>query len=80
MNIKIVCLGKIKEKYLQDGISEYTKRISKYADVKIIELPDESIPDNPSEKEVLEVKSKEAEKIRKQLDSHDFVCTLDLRR
>ena len=52
MNIKIICLGKIKEKYLQDGINEYTKRISKYSNIEIIELPDEQIPDNPSEKEM----------------------------
>ncbi len=80
MNIKLICLGKIKESYLQEGINEYSKRISKYADIKIIELPDEPIPDNPSEKQVLEIKAKEAEKIRKNIDSHDYVCTLDLRR
>ena len=79
MNIKIICIGKLKEKYLQDGINEYTKRISKYADINIIELADEPIPDNPSEKEINQVKKKEAEKIKSQIGSHDFVCLLDLK-
>ena len=78
MNIKIICLGKIKEKYLQDGIEEYKKRISKYAHVEIIELSDEAIPENASQKEINNVKKKEAEKIKSQIDSHDFVCALDL--
>ena len=62
MNIKIICLGKVKEKSLIDLIDEYKKRISKYSNIEIIELADEPIPANPSEKEVLEVKRKEAEK------------------
>ena len=78
MKINILCLGKIKEKYLQDGINEYAKRISKYADINIIELPDEPIPDNPSEKEIKQVKKKEAEKIKSKISSNDFVCILDL--
>ena len=44
--IKIICLGKVKEKYLQDGIDEYIKRISKYTQVKIIELEDVGIKDD----------------------------------
>ena len=79
MKINVICLGKIKEKYLQDGINEYTKRISKYADINIIELADEPIPDNPSDKEINQVKKKEAEKIKNQIGSHDFVCALDLK-
>lgn len=78
MNIKIICVGKLKEKYLIDGINEYTKRISKYSNIEIIELPDEPIPDNPSPKETDSIKKKEANKIRKYIDSHDYVCSLDL--
>ena len=78
MNVKIICLGKIKEKYLQDGINEYKKRISKYANVEIIELADEPIPDNASQKEIDIIKKKEADKIINQIDSHDYVCALDL--
>ncbi len=78
MNIKIICLGKIKEKYLQDGINEYTKRISKYANIEIVELSDEAIPENPSEKEIEIIKNKEAEKIKEHISPRDFVCSLDL--
>lgn len=78
MNIKIICLGKIKESYLTEGINEYTKRISKYSNIEIIELPDEPLPTSPSEKEILYIKQKEAEKISKYIKPTDFVCTLDL--
>ena len=78
MKINIICLGKVKEKYLQDGINEYLKRLSKYADAQIIELADEPIPDNPSEKETNQIKEKEAEKIKKAVNSRDFVIALDL--
>lgn len=79
MNIKIICIGKIKENYLKQGIEEYTKRISKYANISIIELSDEIIPDNPSEKEILAIKSIEAEKIMKHIKPSDYVFTLDLK-
>jgi 23S rRNA (pseudouridine1915-N3)-methyltransferase len=78
MKINIICLGKIKEKFLQDGIEEYKKRISKYASIEVIELSDESIPDNASQKEIDNIKKKEATKIKSHIDSHDFVCALDL--
>ena len=78
MNINIICIGKIKETYLQEGIKEYTKRISKYADIKIIELADEPIPNNPSEKEIKQIKKKEADKIANYVSPRDFVCVLDL--
>jgi len=78
MNIKIIGIGKIKEAYLTAGIQEYTKRISKYANIEIIELPDEPIPENPSEKQIQSIKEKEAEKILKHIKPNDFICTLDL--
>ena len=51
MNITIICVGKIKEKYLKSAIDEYTKRLSRYCKLNIIELSDEKTPDNASEKE-----------------------------
>ena len=78
MNIKIICLGKIKESYLVQGINEYSKRISKYANLEIIELQDEPLPPSPSDKEILFIKQKEAEKISKYIKTSDYVCTLDL--
>lgn len=78
MNIKIICIGKIKEKYLSDAISEYSKRISKYANLEIIELPDEPIPDFPFTKEIDSIKKKEENKMLKYIKPNDFICSLDL--
>lgn len=78
MNIKIICLGKLKEKYLLEGVNEYLKRISKYANINIIELPDEPIPENPSQKEILHIQNIEAEKIKKHIKNQDYVISLDL--
>lgn len=78
MNIKIICIGKLKERYLLDGVNEYLKRISKYANIDIIELPDETIPENPSQKEILKIQDTEAEKIKKYIKNQDYVISLDL--
>lgn len=77
MNIKIICLGKVKEASLIALIDEYKKRISKYANFEIIELADEPIPNNPSEKEVLNIKKLEANKIKSKIHPSDFVICLD---
>lgn len=63
MKVRIVCVGKLKEKYLVDGIKEYTKRISGYSDIEMIEVPDERIPDKASLAEETLVKVKEGRKI-----------------
>lgn len=78
LTIQILCLGKLKEKYLLDGVNEYVKRISKYANIKIIELPDEMIPENASSKEIETIQKLEADKIRKYLKSQDYNIALDL--
>ena len=70
--IKIICVGKIKEKYLRDAIEEYKKRLSKYTKLEIIEVSD---IDNPSIDIVL---SKEKELIEKHIDTKDFVITLEI--
>ncbi len=70
--IKIICLGKIKEKFFEDAIKEYTKRLSKYHQVEIIELPDEGIADS---KVALK---KEKEKILKVLNKKDYIITLEI--
>ena len=63
MKITIICVGKIKEKYLVDGIKEYSKRISKYSKLEIIELKDEHAPENLSFKDIEIIKDKEGDKI-----------------
>jgi 23S rRNA pseudoU1915 N3-methylase RlmH len=63
MQIQILTVGKIKEKYLTQGINEYLKRLSAYAKVEIREVKDEKTPDNPSPTEVTQLLEKEAARI-----------------
>lgn len=76
MNINLICVGKIKEKYFSEAISEYSKRLSRFVKLNIIEVTDEKIPDNASEKEIEAVKQKEGEKILSKLPSYSFTVTL----
>lgn len=70
--IKIICVGKIKEKYLISAIEEYSKRISKYTKIEIIELPDYDI----NNKDV--VLEKEKENILKHINNKDYIITLEI--
>lgn len=78
MKITIVTVGKIKEKYLRDAIAEYSKRLSKYCKLEIIEVADEKTPDNASDVVVESIKSKEAERILKYIKDDAFVITLEI--
>ena len=63
MKITIITVGKVKEKYLIDGIKEYAKRLKKYTKLEFIEVKDEQAPENLSAKDIKIIKSKEAERI-----------------
>ncbi|MFV9510335.1 23S rRNA (pseudouridine(1915)-N(3))-methyltransferase RlmH [Tepidibacillus sp. LV47] len=76
MQIKIIVVGKLKEKYLRQGIQEYTKRLTPYAKVQIIEVPDEKAPENLSEAEMEQVKNKEGKRILAQIKPDDYVIAL----
>lgn len=78
MDIKIITVGKIKEKYFTDGIKEYMGRISKHARITEIEVPDEKCPENLSEKEMIIVKDKEGERILSKVADSDYVITLEI--
>ena len=78
MKIKIICVGKLKEQYLVDGIKEYMKRISAYADIEVIEVPDERIPDRASLAEEMMVKAKEGRKILDKVKQDDYMILLDV--
>lgn len=79
MNIKIFCVGKVKESYISEAIKEYSKRISKYSSFEIIEVTDEIIPSNASDKDIENIKKLEADKISKYIKPSDFVIALDLK-
>lgn len=76
MNITILCVGKIKEKFYQQAIDEYTKRLSRYCKLQIIEVPDEKTPDRASEKEELQIKRVEGERILKHIQDQAYVIGL----
>lgn len=76
MEIKIITVGKLKEKYLKLGIEEYTKRLKKYTKVTLIEVPDEKAPETLSEKEMEQVKEKEGERILAHIQDKDYVFAL----
>lgn len=79
MEITIIGVGKLKEKYLKDGIAEYQKRMKSYAPVDIIELPDEPAPNVLSDAEVEQVKVKEGNRILEKIPERAHVIVLDLR-
>lgn len=76
IKIKIVCVGKIKETYLNSGISEYLKRLSGYCNIEIIEVKDEKISNNTSDEKIKEI---ESARILEKIDDKDYVILLDLK-
>ena len=78
MKITIVSVGKLKEKYLKQGIAEYLKRLSAYAKVDIVEVADEKAPENMSDAEMVEVKRKEGERILSHISQDTYVITLEI--
>lgn len=78
MKITLITVGKIKEKYLKDAISEYTKRLSKYCKLEIFEVADEKTPDHASETIENQIRSKEGERILKLVKDDAYVITLEI--
>ncbi|WP_085506596.1 23S rRNA (pseudouridine(1915)-N(3))-methyltransferase RlmH [Thalassobacillus devorans] len=78
MKITIVTVGKLKEKYLKQGIQEYVKRLGPYASVDIVEVADEKAPENLSEADMKEVKKKEGERILAKINPDSYVITLEI--
>ncbi|MFL0250882.1 23S rRNA (pseudouridine(1915)-N(3))-methyltransferase RlmH [Clostridium neuense] len=78
MNITLITVGKLKEKYLKEAILEYSKRLSRYCKIDIIELQDEKTPENASSKEEALIKEKEGEKILSSIKDNMYVVALDL--
>ncbi len=78
MKIRILCIGKIKENYLKEGIQEYLNRLKPYVTMEILEVGDEPVCDNPSKGEIENVKNKEGQKILKLVKSNDYLIALDL--
>ena len=76
MKINIIAVGKVKENFYRDAIGEFTKRLSKYCKLSILEVTDEKTPDGASETEELAIKAKEGERILSQIKEGDYVIAL----
>lgn len=78
MKITLITVGKIKEKYLKDAIAEYSKRLSRYCKLEIIEVADEKTPDQASETVEEGIRAKEGERILKYIKDDMYVVTLEI--
>lgn len=76
MEIRILSVGKIKEKYLSAGISEYAKRLSRYCKLNFIQVPDEKTPDKASDALNQQIKETEGERLMKHIREQDYVIAL----
>lgn len=78
MNVEILCVGKIKEKYLRDAIDEYTKRLSRYCKISIKEVQDEKTVDKQGESLDCLVRRKEGERLLHLIRDDAYVITLEI--
>ena len=79
LTINIVCIGKIKEKFFKDAIDEYSKRLSKYCKLNIVELPDEKIPEKINTNIENDIKSKECTNMINHIKKDSYIICLDLK-
>ena len=79
LNINVICIGKIKENYLKAGIAEYSKRLSKFCNLNIIELADEKLPNKLNDSIITEIKNKECTKIIQTIKKDSYIICLDLK-
>lgn len=79
VHINVICVGKIKEIFFRDAIAEFSKRLSRFCNLNIIELQDEKIPDKSNDKIEFAIKEKEGNNILSHIKKDSFVIALDLK-
>jgi len=79
VKITILCVGKIKESFYRQAVDEYTKRLSKYCKLEIVEVTDEKTPDKASEVMESQIKEKEAERLIDKLKEDSYIFTLEIK-
>ncbi|MBO4385147.1 MAG: 23S rRNA (pseudouridine(1915)-N(3))-methyltransferase RlmH [Clostridia bacterium] len=79
MKIRVIAVGRLKEKFYTDAVNEFSKRLSRFAEVEITEVADEKVPADPSEPEIERVKELECQRLAARLSPADFVIALDPR-
>ncbi|HKK95112.1 MAG TPA: 23S rRNA (pseudouridine(1915)-N(3))-methyltransferase RlmH [Anaerovoracaceae bacterium] len=78
MNIKIICIGKLKEKYWNDAVKEYSKRLGGYCKFNVVELKESKLPSNPSRADEINVINKEGNDVINNIKDNDYVITLEI--
>ena len=79
MKVTIIAVGKLKESYLKEGIGEYTKRLSRFCDLQLLEVEDEQAPDSLSPMQEEQVKKKETARILSKLKDGTFLIVMDVK-
>ena len=78
MKITVITVGKIKEKFFENAIKEYAKRLSKYCQLNFVEVSDEKAPETLSDKEMLQIMDKEGDRILGKIKDSQYVITLEI--
>ncbi|MBQ2971623.1 MAG: 23S rRNA (pseudouridine(1915)-N(3))-methyltransferase RlmH [Ruminococcus sp.] len=76
LNVNIICIGSLKEKFFSDAVNEYKKRLQRYCKFNIIELSEEKITDQQTQAQIDKTLSKEGEKILSKIGKSDFVFAM----
>lgn len=79
MKIKVVCVGKLKEKFYREAVNEYAKRLGAYTNIEIVEVTDEKTPDKASDLLNEQIKNKEGERVLGKIKASEYVILLDLK-
>ena len=77
IKVNIVAVGKVKEKYFQDGVNEYVKRLGRFCKVNVIEVKERNIVENPNSSEILEILKREGEDIKKELKGYIVAMAIE---
>ena len=79
MKIRLICVGRLKERFYSEAAAEFKKRLSRFCETEILELPDEKVADSPSPAEIERVKGIECRRIAEKLTQGEYVVALDPR-
>ena len=79
MKLRVICTGKLKERFYTEAVDEFKKRLSRFSDLEILELPDEKVADSPSPAEIERVKNIECRRMQEKLAQGEYVIALDPR-
>lgn len=78
MRVTIITVGKLKEKYWRAAIEEYSKRLTRYCSLNIVEVPDEKCPDNAGDEDMKIIRKKEGDRIRARIPESSYLVTMEI--